>query len=111
VVLIMVVGSLVLWVGVPLGWLYIGSLVQGATDSIGAAIGVALAGAAASIIALAWVLARLNEFHQELQERRGEQPSPLLEMVIVASAGIALVAFVLWFFFLEGPGPSLAPSK
>jgi hypothetical protein len=107
----MVVGSLVLWVGVPLGWLYIGSLVQGATDSIGAAIGTAMVGAAVSIIALAWVLARLNEFHEELQVRRGEQPSPLLEIVIVSSAAIALVAFVVWFFFLEGPGPSLAPSK
>ena len=111
VVLIMLVGSLVLWIGVPLLWLYIGSLVQGATDSIGAAIGVALVGATASIIGLAWALARLNEFHQELQVQRGEQPTPLLEMVIVASAGIALVGFVVWFFFIEGPGPSLAPTK
>jgi hypothetical protein len=111
VVVIMLVGSLVLWVGVPVGWLFIGSLVQGETDSIGAAIGVALAGAAASIIGLAWVLARLNAYHEELQMERGEQPTPLLEIVMVAAAGIALVAFVVWFFFIEGPGPSVAPRK
>jgi hypothetical protein len=111
VVLIMVVGSLVLWVGVPLGWLYIGSLVQGETDSVGAAIGAALVGATVSIIGLAWVLARLNAYHEELQIRRGAQPSPLLEIVIVAAAGIALVGFVVWFFFIEGPGPSVAPRK
>ena len=107
----MVVGSLVLWIGVPLSWLYIGSLVQGETDSVGAAIGVALIGATLSIIGLAWALARLNAFHQELQVRRGAQPSPLLEMVLVAAAGIALVGFVVWFFFIEGPGPSVAPTK
>jgi hypothetical protein len=111
VVVIMLVGSLVLWIGVPLFWLYIGSLVQGGTDSVGAAIGAALVGATVSIIGLAWVLARLNEFHQELQARRGDQPSPLLEMVLVAAAGIALVGFVFWFFFIEGPGPSVAPRK
>jgi hypothetical protein len=85
--------------------------VQGATDSIGAAIGVALVGATASILGLAWMLARLNEFHQDLQVRRGDQPSPLLEMVVVAAAAVALVAFVVWFFFIEGPGPSVAPRK
>jgi hypothetical protein len=111
VVLIMLVGSLVLWVGVPLGWLYLGSLVQGGTGSIGAAIGVALVGASLSILALAWVLARLNAYHQELQMRRGAQPTPLLEIVVVAAAGISLVGFVVWFFFIEGPGPSIAPSR
>jgi hypothetical protein len=111
VVVIMVAGSLVLWVGVPLAWLYIASLVQGETDSIGAAIGVALVGVTASIIGLASMLARLNELHQDLQVRRGDQPSPLLEMVVVGSAAIALVGFVVWFFFLEGPGPSVAPRK
>ena len=111
VVLIMLVGSLVLWVGVPIGWLYLGSLVQGETGSIGAAIGVALAGASASIIGLAWMLARLNAYHQELQVQRGAQPTPLLEIVVVAAAGIALAGFVVWFFFIEGPGPSIAPSR
>jgi hypothetical protein len=69
-----------------------------------------MVGAAVSIVGLAMVLARLNAFHQELQVRRGEQPSPLLEMVVVTTAAIALVVFVIWFFFIEGPGPSLAPS-
>jgi hypothetical protein len=109
VVLIMVVGSLVLWLGVPLGWLFIGGQIQGATDSIGLALGTVLLGATLSILGLAWVLARLNWLHQELQMRRGEQPTPLLEMVMVVTATIALVAFVVFFFVIEGPGPSIAP--
>ena len=39
VVLIMFIGSLVLWVGTPLLWLWIGSQIQGATSSLGAALG------------------------------------------------------------------------
>ena len=111
VVLIMVVGSFVLWVGVPLAWLYIAGRIQGATDSVGAAIGAALLGATSSIIGLAWALARLNGLHQELQMRRGDQPTPLLEMVMVVTAAVVLVGFILWFFVIEGPGPSLAPNS
>ena len=45
-VLLMMLGAgLVLLVGVPLGWLYIGSQVQGASDSVGLAIVVMLVGA------------------------------------------------------------------
>ena len=38
VVAIMIIGSLVLWVGTPLLWLWIGSQIQGATASLGAAL-------------------------------------------------------------------------
>ncbi len=33
-----------------------------------------------------------------------------LELIFVASVCVLLVAFAIWFFLLEGPGPSLAPS-
>ena len=35
VVLIMFIGSLVLWIGTPLLWLWVGSQIQGATSSLG----------------------------------------------------------------------------
>ena len=35
VVLIMFIGSLVLWIGTPLLWLWVGSQIQGATASVG----------------------------------------------------------------------------
>jgi hypothetical protein len=109
--LIMVGASLLLWIGVPAGWLWIGSQVQGSTDSIGTAIAVMLIGAIASIVALAWVLGRLNSVHEHLREARGAEATgpPLLEVVLVVTAAIALVGFAIWFFVLAGPGPSLAP--
>src|SRR5580704_11319026 len=44
VVSIMVIGSIVLWAGTPLAWLWIGAQIQGATQSIGAALAVAFVG-------------------------------------------------------------------
>jgi hypothetical protein len=112
-VVIMAGASLLLWIGVPAAWLWIGSQIQGSTGSLGLAILVMFAGSIASIVGLAWVLGQLGRAHDRLREARGQGPreTPLLEMVLVITAGIALVVFVLWFFVLTGPGPQLAPSN
>ena len=70
-VLLMLGGGIVLWVGVPLAWLYIGSQVQAATGSLGAALGAMFAGSIASIVAIVWALAWLNRKHVELRAARG----------------------------------------
>jgi len=108
---IMVGASLLLWVGVPAGWLWIGSQVQGSTGNVGSAIAVMLTGSIVSIVALAWVLGRLNRVHEHLREARGAEATgpPLLEVVLVVTAAVALVGFAIWFFVLAGPGPELAP--
>ncbi|MEA2483300.1 MAG: hypothetical protein QOC55_1247 [Thermoleophilaceae bacterium] len=110
---IMVGASLLLWIGVPAGWLWIGSQVQGSTGNVGTAIAVMLVGAVASIVALAWVLGRLNNWHEHLRAARGGEVTgaPLLEVVLVVTAAVALVAFAIWFFVLAGPGPELAPRN
>jgi hypothetical protein len=108
---IMVGASLLLWLGVPAGWLWIGSQVQGSTGNLGAAIAVMLVGAIASIVAIAWVLGSLNRMHERLREARGAETHgpPLLEVVLVVTAAFALVGFAIWFFVFAGPGPELAP--
>jgi hypothetical protein len=109
---IMVGASLLLWIGVPAGWLWIGSQVQGSTGSVGTAIAVMLVGAVVSIVALAWVLGRLNRVHEHLREARGAAAGPpLLEVVLVVTAAVALVGFAIWFFVFAGPGPELAPRN
>ena len=108
---IMVGASLLLWIGVPAGWLWIGSQVQGSTGNVGPAIAVMLIGAIVSIVALAWLLGRLNRVHEHLLEARGvtHDGPPLLEVVLVVTAAVALVCFGIWFFVIAGPGPELAP--
>jgi hypothetical protein len=112
-VLLMLVGCLFLWVGVPIGWLWIGSQVQGSTGNVGTAIAVMLIGAIVSIVALAWVLGRLNRVHEHLRAARGADQTgpPLLEVVLVVTAAVALVGFAIWFFVFAGPGPELAPRS
>jgi heme/copper-type cytochrome/quinol oxidase subunit 2 len=109
--LIMVVGSLVLWVGVPAGWLWIGSQIQGETGDIGAAILVMMVGVLVSVLAIVMVLVRLNRVHEHMREARGlpVEDYSVLERVLVVTAGIALVAFTVWFLGFAGPGPSIAP--
>jgi hypothetical protein len=110
---IMVGASLALWIGVPAGWLWIGSQIQGSTGNVGTAIAVMLVGAIISIVALAWVLGRLNRVHEHLRAARGAEQTgpPLLEVVLVVTAAIALVGFAIWFFVFAGPGPELAPRS
>jgi hypothetical protein len=104
---IMFLGSLVLWVGVPLAWLWVGSQVEGATQSLGAALAVAILGVAASIIVLVPALGWLNRLHEELRVARGFEShgQTALEAVLVVSAAVALTVFVVWFFVFSGSSP------
>jgi len=106
-VAIMVGGGLVLWVGVPLGWLYVGSLVQGSTNSLGAALVVMMVGVVASIAVLVPLLGWLNRKHSELRVARGldDHGQTALEAVMTASAMVAIVGFGAWFFLFSGSSP------
>jgi hypothetical protein len=107
VVLIMFIGSLVLWVGTPLLWLWVGSQIQGATESLGAALGAMFIGVILTITLLASVLAKLSDVYRANCLARGmnDPGHVVLEAVLVVSAGLTLVVFVFWFFFLAGASP------
>jgi hypothetical protein len=104
---IMFVGSLVMWIGLPLGCLYVGSRVQDATNSVGVAI-LAMAGAlVVGIFAIVPVLGYLNRKQAEIRAARGLDTygQAPLEGVLVVSATIAVVAFAVWFFLFAGTPP------
>ena len=105
-VLIMFVGSLVLWVGVPAGWLWIGSQLQ-ASSSMATAVGSMMIGMLLTIAAVVAGLAWLSRKHAELQEARGvpESETTALELVLVVSAVVAVVGFFVWFFGFSGTSP------
>ena len=110
---IMLGGGLVLWIGVPITWLYIGSQVQGETGSVGTALAVMFIGSVVSIVVIVALLGWLNRKHVELREARGLEShgQTALEAVMTVSAVIAVLAFGVWFFLIEGPGPSIAPRN
>jgi hypothetical protein len=113
VLAIMLLGSLVLWIGVPLGWLWVGSQIQGATASLGTSVGVTFLGAVVTIILLAGLLSKLSNFYRANQMARGrDDPGHfVLEVVLVTSAMFALLAAAVWFV-LSGADPfGSAPSS
>jgi hypothetical protein len=104
-VLLMLVGCLLLWIGVPLGWLWIGSQVQ-ASASLGTALMVTMVGIVVSIFVIVAGLSWLNRRHADLLEARGMTVrSSALEVILVSSAGIAVVGFGIWFFGFAGASP------
>jgi hypothetical protein len=107
VVLIMFIGSLGLWIGTPLGMLWLGSKIQGATSSLGAAVGAMSVGVVCTIVLLAYVLARLSNAYRAICLARGHNDPGhfVLEGVLVVSASVAVVAFVIWFLLFAGATP------
>jgi hypothetical protein len=106
-VLIMFLGSLVLWLGTPLLWLWIGSQIQGSTQSLGTALGVMAIGVVVTISVLAILLQRLSDVYRRSRMARGlDDPGHfVLEGVLVVSAAISLTGFVIWFFLFAGASP------
>jgi len=107
VISIMFLGSFGLWIGTPLLWLWVGSQVQGATDSIGLALLAMFVGAVVTVIAGARLLSRLSAWHRANRiARDGLDPgNAALETVLVVSAGISVAAFAVWFFLFAGASP------
>jgi hypothetical protein len=107
VVLIMFIGSLVLWLGTPLLWLWIGSQVQGATSSLGTALGLMFVGVPVTVVLIGVLLGKLSDVYRANCRARGHNDPGhfVLEGVLVVSAAITITVFVVWFFFFAGASP------
>jgi heme/copper-type cytochrome/quinol oxidase subunit 2 len=105
-VVVMFLGSLALWVGVPVLWLWVGSRIV-PSSGLASAIGAMMIGMLLTVAGLVVFLAWVNRKHVELQEARGAHigHSTVLELVLVASAAVAVVAFAVWFFGFSGSSP------
>lgn len=117
---LMAVGSVLLWIGVPVGWLYLASqLVDSSQPSMGPYV-LVLVGIPATMIAMGKVLAILDRtygrvtrsapparvplpWHRSLRgDREPARARSVLDVVMVASVALALVCFAVWFFLFAG---------
>lgn len=98
--------GLTMWVGVPAGWLFVGSRIKASTDSLGLALAVMSIGAIVTVVLLVRALGMLNTtYRDDFEDLNGKQPMRTpLEPVLVVSAGIAVAAFTVWFIFFAGGG-------
>lgn len=99
--------SLLLWVGVPLGWLWIGSQIEGSGGSLGEAMATMILGATGTVVAVSWALGGLSTLYRRQRMARGLQDTGhfALEVVMVVSATLAAVCFTAWFLLFAGSSP------
>lgn len=108
---LMVLACLCFWGPIPLGWLWVGAQVQGATDSISIGILAAFVGMLLSLCAALAVLKRLDHFWILVRRAGGhDQRTGMIGPVFGVTAAVGAVIFAVWFFIIAGPGPMLAPT-
>jgi hypothetical protein len=117
---VMVLAALSLWTVIPFSWIYIGSKLSKTQQPTGGPYMLVFAGIVFSILAIAWILSRLNRLYVRLtgtndvtpirmpwlKSMRDERPTvrkpTVLEAAIVTSVLLAIVAMVIWFMFIAG---------
>ena len=94
-----VVGSLAMWAPIPVAWVWVGARVYDATGSFVAGASAWFAGFLATLWLAVRVLTRIDALWVALRRRSGhDQDEGVLTWVVVVSATLAIVAFLLWFY-------------
>src|SRR3954471_5349236 len=97
------IGSLLMWAPIPLAWIWVAARAYDATQSMAAFGAVALVGVGGTASLLVIALARVDGVWVSLRRRAGhEQEQGVLSSVVVASATLALAAFLVWFYVIGG---------
>jgi hypothetical protein len=119
-VVLMALGSIVLWIGIPVAWIWgVSQAVDTTQPQFGPYMAI-LFGVPTTMFVFGRLLFRLNTTYERvtgqtsevrvqlpwMRSMRGERTSgrrtTVLEFVMIASVGICLVAFAIWFFLFAG---------
>ena len=119
-VIVMAIGSVVVWLASPLAWLWIGSQM---TDSTQPSLGpylLVLVGIVLTAVVIGKFLGVINRMHMRITGRVPDKPEHakwnrsmrgerapvndrgVLEQVMAISVSCALVLFAVWFFLFAG---------
>jgi hypothetical protein len=101
-----------LWGPQPIGWLWVGSQVDYKTDSVEAGISVAVIGMLTTLFITLALAKRVDHAWRLVRRAAGyEQREGALNKIFIISLLVVGTAFLIWFFLIEGPGPSVAPAE
>jgi hypothetical protein len=119
-ILLMGIGSVILWIGIPVGWLYLASqLVSSSQPTLGPYL-LVIFGIPVTMVVFGKLLFRLDRVFERLTGRRSEtqfrapwlksmrgersvgRRMTVLEGVMIVSVSLALLAFGAWFFLSAG---------
>jgi hypothetical protein len=119
-VLLMALGSVIMWIGVPLGLIYLASQIADSSRPSAGPYLLVLIGLPVGMAIVGKCLGYLDRAHQKLTGRleegrrtatwmrsmRGERTSTrrggVLDKVMIVSVALALIAFGIWFFGFAG---------
>jgi hypothetical protein len=111
VLVVEAVVCLSLWGPQPAAWLWVGSQVDYHADSVTLGIAVAFGGMIGTLMATLAAATALDRVWRLLRRAAGhEQREGMLVRIFSVTAVVAGAAFLVWFVFLEGPAPPLAPQ-
>jgi hypothetical protein len=114
---LMAVGSISLWLVIPVAWIYAASHVVKTTQPTLGPYLMVLFGVPTSMFIVGKLLYRLNGVYERLTgqesevqvqlpwhrsmrgERRVERRTTVLELVMIISVSLAMLVFGIWFFF------------
>jgi hypothetical protein len=132
-ILLMVLGSVALWIGDPLLWMWITSRLESGTQAKMGPYGLMVLGIILTAVVVGKALQRLNRLYADVtgtsstvriplpwrrslrdarhggQDEEAHVPVSLLDVVMVISVVIAVAALVTWFVIVE-PAPSFLPG-
>lgn len=119
-ILLMAAGSVILWIGIPIGWIYaVSNMVNSSQPSLGPyvllIIGIPLTMAiwGKLLFSLDHVYAKVTGQDSEVRfrapwlksmrgERNVQRRLTVLEMTMIVSVSVALAGFAIWFFGFAG---------
>jgi hypothetical protein len=119
-ILVMAIGSISMWIAVPVGWLYLASRLANGTQATLGLFVLVLVGIPVSMVVIGKGLSSLNRLYGRVtgtttkvraqlpwqRSMRGERgttrQTTVLDVVMVVSVSLALLVFGFWFFVLAG---------
>ena len=119
-VVVMAVGSVFLWIGIPVAWIYgVSQMVDTTQPQLGPYL-LIIVGVPATMFVFGRFLYRMNQVYERVtgqtsqvrvqlpwhRSMRGERETGrrtnVLEFVMICSVGLCLVVFGIWFLFFAG---------
>jgi hypothetical protein len=119
-IVLMVLGSLMLWLAVPVAWLWVASHIDDSLQASFRAYAAVAIGVPATMLIMFALLRRLDDAHQRLtgavetkklapawrrslsEERDLHAPTSALDIILAGTAIAAAIALAIWFFFFAG---------
>jgi hypothetical protein len=101
-----------LWGPQPAAWLWVGSQVDYQTGNVVLGIVAAFIGMILTMLGTLSVAMRLDRVWKIVRRAAGhEQKSGMLERIFVISMFAGGIAFAIWLFVIQGPGPEFSPRS